>query len=95
MLNSSSDNPIVRLILLHKQPLHLYIVLRMSPVSKSIQITQVQTILQTKFDSCKSPGDLASNKSFATNWAFVIEEDTITAVNTIGLSVVNSNPVCV
>ena len=49
--------------------------------------------MQAKFNTSKCSGDLTSDEGFTTSGAFMVEEDTITGVNTIGFTVVDGNPV--
>src|SRR5688500_4690034 len=95
MLSTSGNDIIFGVLLLKHQPLHFHIVARMAPITLCIQIAKVEAVLKAKLYTGKRSGDFASNKSFATNRALVIEENPITCIDAIGLTVVYGNPVTV
>lgn len=60
----------------------------MGPIAERIEVPDLQPVLRTQFDPSESACDLARDKGLAAHWRIVIEEDSITGVDPIGLAVV-------
>ena len=95
MLLTGCDNKILCFFLLEHKPLHFDIIFRMSPVAQGIKVAEEEAILKTEFYTSHCTGDLAGNKGLSPERAFMVEENTIAGVDTIGLTVVHRNPVSV
>lgn len=93
VLYAGGDDEVFGLLLLQHQPLHLYIVLSMTPVALGIEVAQVQAVLQAKLDARQGAGDLAGHERLAADRGFVIEQDAVAGVHAVGLAVVDCDPV--
>ena len=65
----------------------------MPPVAQGGEVAEVEAILQADGDAREGAGDLARDEGFATNRAFVIEEDAVAGIDAIGFAVVDGDPV--
>lgn len=88
-----SQHKVLRRRLLQHTPHALHVVLRVTPISPRINVTQVQTMLLSKADLRRRTGNFARDKRPSTAWALVVEEDTIARVHTVRLPVVHCDPV--
>lgn len=64
----------------------------MSPITPSIEVTEVETVLLAEGDICRSPGNLTGDKGPSTSRALVVKQDTVTCIHPIGLPVVDGDP---
>ena len=65
----------------------------MPPIAFRVEVAQVQTILQAELDAAQSTGDLAGNEGFATHRRFVVEQDAVTGIHAVGLTVIHRDPI--
>ena len=49
--------------------------------------------MQAELDSCERAGDFAGDEGFATDGAFMVEQDAVAGVDAIGFAVVDGDPV--
>ena len=87
-IRTSSENEIVRLVLLADQPHALNIITSMSPITLCVQVTEVEAVLFAETDFGYSSRNLSGNKGSSTSRRFVIEEDTIAGMHAIGFACV-------
>ena len=80
-------------ILLEHEPLHLYVVFGVAPVSFCVQVAKVETLLEIEADAGQGTGDLAGDKGFTAQGGLVVEEDTVAGIYAVGLPVVDTDPV--
>jgi hypothetical protein len=73
--------------------LHLDVVLGVAPVALGVEVAEVEGVLQAEFDAREGAGDLASDEGLATGRGFVVEQDAVAGVDTVGLTVVDGDPV--
>ncbi len=93
VLHAGGDDEILGFVLLEHEPLHLNEVLGMSPVALGVEIAEVEAILQAELDPRQCTSDLAGNKGFATDRAFVIEKDAVAGIDAVGFTVIHGDPV--
>src|SRR6266853_1043385 len=93
VLFARGDYVVVRLWLLEHQPLNLHVVVRVPPISQSIEVPQVQTLLQAQLDARQRTGDFACDERFPAQRRFMIEENAVTSVDAVRVAVVHRNPV--
>src|ERR1700730_2589248 len=87
------EHIIIRLSLLQNLPHPLNIVPRMAPIALGIQIAKKECLLSTELNSGHRTADFSSDKSFAADRAFVIEQDTIRSMKAVGLAVIYRDPI--
>lgn len=93
VLHAGGYDEVFRSVLLQHKPLHFDIVFCVAPVSFGIQVAEVEGVLQAEFDAGKRACDLAGDEGFPAHGAFVVKEDSIAGVKTIGLAIVDGDPV--
>ena len=93
VLHAGGDDEVFRLVLLQHQPLHLDVILGMSPVAQGIHVAEIQAVLQAEFDARQRAGDLAGDEGFAAYRRFVVEQDAVAGIDAIGLAVIDGDPV--
>lgn len=64
----------------------------MSPITPSVEVTEVETLLLAEGDICRSSGNLTSDEGPSSSGAFVVKQDTIAGIHAIGLPVVDGDP---
>ena len=52
-------------------------------------------LMQAEFYTGHRTGDLAGNKGLSSTRAFMVEKNAVACIDTIGLTIVHRNPVCV
>jgi hypothetical protein len=92
-LHAGGDDEVFGHFLLQHQPLHLHIVAGMAPVAQRAHVAQVQAILQAQRNARHRAGDLAGDKGFAAQRAFMVEQDAVAGIHAVGLAVVHRDPV--
>ena len=65
---------------------------RVAPITPCIQVSQLQTILQTEFDSRERAGNLARDEGFAPHRRFVVEQDSVAGERRVRFAVVDGYP---
>ncbi|MOA16296.1 hypothetical protein D3C78_1365020 [compost metagenome] len=65
----------------------------MAPVTQGIHVAEVQCLLKALGDVRDRTGDFAGYEGFATAWGFVVEQNTVTRIHTVGFTVVHGDPV--
>jgi len=65
----------------------------MTPVTTSIQISQIKATLLAQLDVCHSPSNLPRHKGSSTTGTLMIEQDSITRIHAIRLTVVHRDPI--
>src|SRR5258706_388554 len=93
VLLARSDDEVFRLLLLQHQPLHFDIVLCVAPVASGIEVSEIEAVLHPEHDAREGTGDLAGNEGLAPDRGLVIEENAVTRVDAVRLTVVDRNPV--
>ena len=79
--------------MLQHQPLHANVVFGMTPITQCIHIAHVKALLKTLRNIRQTPTDFAGNKGLSTAFAFMVKQNAVAGVDTIGLSVVDRHPV--
>src|SRR5690606_11301851 len=87
------QHEVVRLVLLKDAPHAFHIVARVPPVAAGIEVSQAQLLLDSPLDGRDSAGDLAGDEGFPAYGAFVVEQDAVRGMETVGLPVIDRNPV--
>jgi hypothetical protein len=64
-----------------------------APVAFGVDVAQEQFLLNPGLDRRHRPRDLAGDEGFAPGRAFVIEQDAVGGVETVGLAVIHGDPV--
>jgi hypothetical protein len=67
----------------------------MAPVTLRVKVAKVQTRLLPKADISDGTGNLARHEGTSTTRALVVEENAITSVHVVGLTVVFRDPECI
>lgn len=67
----------------------------MTPITLSVQVTEVQARLLAKRNLSDRPRDLARHKGPTTARTLVIEQDPVARVHSIRLAIIDSNPVSI
>ena len=65
----------------------------MAPVAQSVKVSHEKTWLKATRDVGQAPSDFAGDKSLAAPWALVVKKDAVAGVESVGLSVVDRDPV--
>jgi hypothetical protein len=86
------DNEIIGFVLLQHAPHCIDVLRSITPVSLGVHIAKNELVLLAFIDACSGSGDLARDESFSAARGFVIEEDSITGINPVGLTVVDDYP---
>lgn len=89
---SSSENEIIRFVLLKHSPHSLDVITGVSPITLGVQVTEVEALLLTERDFCDGARDLAGDESSSTSRRFVVEEDTVRGVHSVRFTVVLDDP---
>lgn len=89
---SSGENEIIGLVLLKHTPHTLDVVTGVSPITLGVQVTEVEALLLTERDFGDGTRDLSGDESSSTSRRFVVEEDTVRGVHSVGFTVVLDDP---
>ena len=92
VLLTSSDDEVLRGVVLQHEPHALDIVTGIAPVAQGTEVPEVELVLLTSGDTSSGEGDLTSDKGLATALTLVVEEDTVDGKHTIALAVVLRDP---
>ncbi len=65
----------------------------MAPVAQGVDVAHIEAIFQALADVGQASGDFASDKGFATAWAFVVEQDSVAGIDAIRLAVIDADPI--
>src|SRR5580704_15917218 len=93
MLFAGCDHVVLGLLLLQHEPLHLDIIAGMSPVPFGVEISEMQALLKSKFNSGEGTRDLSGNEGFATYRRLVIEQNSVAGINSVRFAIVDGDPV--
>src|SRR3990172_2265743 len=91
MAFSSGDDVVLSLLCLQYEPHCSDIVLCVAPVAPSVEVAEIELLLQTQFDSRCGAGDFAGNEGLATAFALMVEENAITGKKSIRLTIVHGD----
>ena len=89
---SSGNNIILGFILLEHTPHSINIILRMSPISLRIEVSEIELLLKSKTDLGYRHSDLTSHECLTTNRRLMVKENSIACKHPITLLIVTSNP---
>ena len=67
VLNASSDNEVLRLVVLQYELYALYIVLSITPVTEAVEVAEIEAILLALSNTSSSKGNLTSYESLTTS----------------------------
>jgi len=93
MLFAGGEHIIVRLRLLNDQPHALDIVPRVTPVAPGGKIAEVELALMPQLDRRDGAADLPRHEGFAPRRSFVIEQDAVRCVHSIGFAIIDRDPI--
>ena len=65
----------------------------MPPVALSVHVAKVQAFFESVLDAGSCTGDFAGDERFTTQWAFVVEENTVARKHSIRFAVVHGDPI--
>src|SRR5262249_19015796 len=68
-------------------------VARVTPIAPRVEIAQEQAVLQAEVDPRERARDLARDERLAADRRLVVEQDPVTREHTVGLAVVDGDPV--
>ncbi len=83
---------IVGLLLLENAPHGIGIFGCVAPITFGIDISHDQAFFEALLDSASSTRDFASDKGFASSGRFVVKENSIRSMNSVGLAIINDDP---
>src|SRR5262249_13879577 len=67
----------------------------MTPVTLGVEIPEIKFMLPSTFNRCDSTGYLACNESLTAGRTFMVEEDAVRGMYTIGFPIVYRGPISV
>src|SRR2546421_12021711 len=65
----------------------------MTPIAFGTEISEMNAFLKTKLDAGKRPRDLPCDERLAAEWRFMIEQDSVACVNSVGFAIVDGDPI--
>src|SRR3989338_9367160 len=89
----SRNHIVIRPFFLKHQPHRLDIILRITPISLSIQISQIEFILESHFNPSDGHRYLTSHESLTPPGGLVIKKDPVTSEHAISFSIIHGCPV--
>src|ERR1700735_927614 len=90
---SGRYDEVLRFILLQQEPLHFDEVSGMSPVPFCIEVAEKKATLQADLYLRETARNFSRYGSLTSDWRLVVEKDSVTRVNPVGLAIIHSNPV--
>ena len=75
MLDSCSNDEILRFLVLKYKPHAFDVVFGIAPVAEGGKIAEIELLLLSLSDTCGSKGYLASNEGLATTLTLMVEQD--------------------
>src|SRR3990167_6445499 len=91
---SSSEDVFLRRSL-HHQPHTLNVVPRVSPVARSVKVSNIKLVSLAAEDLCHRHTYLSCNEGLATPWPLMIEKYSSSSVKTVSFSIVDCCPMCI
>ena len=73
--------------------MHLDVIARMTPVTLGIHIAKVKTLLQAQLDARQCPGDLSGDKGLPAQRTFMIEQNAVAGIDSVGFPIIDGDPV--
>ena len=95
MLDTRSDDEVIRLVLLQDQPHALDVVLGVAPVAQAVEVAELQVVLQALGNARCGERDLAGHEVLAAPRRLVVEQDAVAREHAVGLAVLLGDPVAV
>src|SRR5690242_4178751 len=92
---AGGQHEIVGLVRLQDRVHALDIVAGMAPVALGFEIAEIDGVFQAELDAGDASGDLARDEGFATDRAFMVEQDAIGGEHSVRLAVIHGDPVTV
>jgi len=92
VLLTSSDDEVLRGVVLQHEPHALDIVTGIAPVAQGTEVPEVELVLLTCCDTSSSQSDLTGDEGLATALTLVVEEDAVDGKHTVALAVVLRDP---
>ena len=89
---TGGNDKIFRSLVLQDQPHTFHVIFGISPVTAGIQISQIQLVLESLFDTGSSQGDFAGHESLSAPFTLVVEQDTVHGKHPVALAVILGNP---
>src|SRR5258708_12655057 len=93
MLLTCGNHEVLRFVLLQHQPLHLNIIPCMAPIALGTEIAEMNAFLKTKLDAGKRARNLSGNECLAAEWRFMVEQDSVACVHSVGFAIVDGAPI--
>ena len=95
MLLTGGDNEIIGGLLLEHEPLHFYVIPGVTPVTKCIQVSDIQAVLQPQINSGECPCDFSGNEGLSPDGGLVVKQDAIACIDSVGLTIVHRDPISI
>ena len=92
-LLAGGDDVVPGGFLLEHEVLHLDVVAGVAPVALGVEVAEEELGLEAGLDAGEAAGDLAGDEGLAAQGGLVVEEDAVAGVDTVGLAVVDADPV--
>jgi len=92
VLYARGNDVVLGLARLEDEPHTLDVVLGVAPVTKGVEVAEVEFVLQALGDAGGGEGDLARDEGLATALALVVEEDAVATEHTVGVAVLLDDP---
>ena len=90
---AGANDVVAGILLLEHAPHDFDILGRVAPIPFRVEIPKEEFVLFTGLDCRDGLGDLSGDKSFASSWALMVEENAVTGPKAIALSIVNGHPI--
>lgn len=88
-----SKDKICRCMVLEHEPHTFHIVLRMSPVSLRIEVSNIQFLQKSQMNLCDCTSNLACDECLTSDWRFVIKKESVRRKHSITFSIIYRNPI--
>ena len=65
----------------------------MPPISLRVEIAEIQAFLQSQLDARQCTGYFPGNKRLSAGWRFVVEQNAVACIYTVGFTIIDRNPI--
>jgi hypothetical protein len=89
------DHIVVGGVLLQHQPHRADKIPGVAPIAFRVEVPQIQSLLCAEVDAGDGAGDLAGDEGFAAQGRFMVEQNAVAGVHSVGFAVVDGDPVAV
>src|SRR5450631_866867 len=84
---------IVRLGLLQNAPHSLDVIACVAPIPLGIEVAQKELVLKAQMDRRDRAGDFSRDEGLGPGWTFMVEQDAVRSVHSIGFAVIDGDPI--